>query len=69
MGDALQRGQRFRTLNVIDDHRRSCLGIFVEYAFPSTRVTDYLDIIGNSVGYPQHIRLDHGLPFESSVFS
>ena len=45
MHDVLVCGRRFRTMNVIDDHRRQCLGIRVAFSLPSTATTRHLDDI------------------------
>ena len=60
MHDALNGGRRFRTMNVIDDHRRECLGIKVAFSVPSRVATRHLDQIAESRGYPACIRLDNG---------
>lgn len=60
MSDALSHGRRFRTLNVIDDHRRRCLGINIAFSLPATAVTNYLDRIAAIRGYPRMIRIDNG---------
>jgi putative transposase len=60
MHDALACGRRFRTMNVIDDHRRQCLGIRVAFSLPSTATTRHLDDLARIHGYPNIIRLDNG---------
>lgn len=60
MHDVLTGGRRFRTMNVIDDHRRECLGIKVAFSMPSVVATSHLDQIASSRGYPKRIRLDNG---------
>lgn len=60
MSDALSQGRRFRTMNVIDDHRRRCLGIKIAFSLPATAVTQHLDQIAAIHGYPRMIRLDNG---------
>jgi len=34
MSDSLYSGRRFRTLNVVDDFTRECLGIEVDFSLP-----------------------------------
>jgi putative transposase len=60
MSDALSFGRRFRTANVIDDHRRECLGIKINFSLPSTSITDWLDQIADERGFPKVIRVDNG---------
>ena len=60
MHDALVSGRRFRTMNVIDDHRRECLGIKIAFSMPSVVATNHLDQIAGVRGYPDRIRLDNG---------
>ena len=60
MHDVLVGGRRFRTMNVIDDYRRECLGIKVGFSLPSKLATRHLDEIALCRGYPDIIRLDNG---------
>lgn len=60
MSDALITGRRIRTANVIDDCNRGALGILVSFSLPSNRITQWLDQIALSRGYPKHIRVDNG---------
>lgn len=69
MHDALVGGRRFRTMNVIDDHRRECLGIKVAFSMPSVVATSHLDQIAGSRGYPGCIRLDNGPEHISEHFA
>lgn len=41
--DILFNGRRLRTLNVVDDHTRECLGIEVDFSLSGARVTRSLD--------------------------
>ncbi|MCW5590229.1 MAG: transposase family protein [Legionellales bacterium] len=68
MTDVLDTGQKFRTFNVIDDYNRECLLIEPSYTLPSTRVTQLLDHIASSRGYPEMIRVDNGPEFTSREF-
>jgi putative transposase len=61
MTDALRNGQKFRTLNVIDDFNRECLGIMASKCLPANCVISYLDFIAKFRGYPMFIRTDNGL--------
>ena len=60
MSDALSYGRRFRTANVVDDHRRECLGIKIQFSLPSSSITQWLDQIAKERGYPEKIRVDNG---------
>ncbi len=60
MSDALLNGQRFRTVNVLDDCNREALGIKASVSLPAKRVTEFLDLIACRRGYPLQIRLDNG---------
>ncbi len=60
MSDALYRGRRFRTLNVLDDGVREALRIVVDTSIPSGRVVRTLEQIAAWRGYPKALRLDNG---------
>jgi putative transposase len=60
MSDALSYGRRFRTANVVDDHRRECLGIKIQFSLPSSSITQWLDQMAKERGYPEKIRVDNG---------
>ena len=45
VSDTLWSGRRFRTLNVIDDCTRECVGIEVDFGLPGMRVTRALDLM------------------------
>lgn len=60
MSDTLNNGKRFRTVNIIDDHNREALGIRVSNSLPAIRVTEFLDDIAVSRGYPKELRMDNG---------
>lgn len=68
MSDALRFGNKFRTLNVIDDYNREALMITASQSLPAQRVTDYLDVIALTRGYPEMIRVDNGPEFLSCHF-
>ncbi len=65
MTDSLTDGRRFRTFNVIDDHRREILAIEVDLNIGSQRVIRVLDRIAEMRGLPQRLRLDNGPEFTS----
>jgi putative transposase len=60
MSDALADGRRFRTFNVIDDHRREGLAIEIDLNLGGKRVVRVLDRIAEIRGYPKKIRFDNG---------
>lgn len=68
MSDALINGRKFRTLNVIDQYNRECLGIGVAHSIPARRVVLVLERIIDKYGKPTAIRTDNGPEFTSKVF-
>jgi putative transposase len=68
MSDALTSGYRFRTINVIDDYNRECLGIKAGISTPASAVIKLLDSIALKRGYPLEIRTDNGPEFISKAF-
>lgn len=69
MHDSLICGRRFRTFNVVDDFNREALSIEIDLNLPAQRVVRVLDRITANRGYPVMLRMDNGLPFESTVFA
>lgn len=67
MSDALLTGQRFRTLNVIDDFNREVLAIEIDTSLPAQRVVRVLEQITDWHGYPTRIRIDNGPEFISNT--
>lgn len=65
VSDTLFSGRRFRTLNVVDDHTRECLGIEVAFSLPGLRVTRALDRMIWWYGKPKTIVSDNGPEFRS----
>lgn len=68
MSDALVDGRRFRTLNIIDQFNRKCLGIYVKNSIPARQVIHQLQILIETHGKPKSIRTDNGPEFTSKVF-
>ena len=68
MHDRLEKGQQFRTFNVLDDYNREGLGIEVDFGLPSERITRCLDQIIEWRGKPKMIRCDNGSEMQSGVF-
>jgi putative transposase len=63
MHDALAKGRKFRTLNVMDDHNREALCIAVELSITSMRVIRELEQLIDWRGKPERIRVDNGPEF------
>lgn len=68
MSDVLSNGRKLRTLNVLDQYNRQCLGIGVEYNMPSWRVVEHLERVIAEHGKPKSIRTDNGSEFTSKYF-
>jgi putative transposase len=68
MSDALHKGRKFRTLNVIDDYNREALLIEPAFSIPSIVVVCYLDQLASVRGYPEVIRVDNGPEFLAKIF-
>jgi putative transposase len=60
MLDTLASGRKIRTLMVIDDFTRECLGFEVERGFSSRRVIAALEAIAFERGLPRTLRFDNG---------
>lgn len=63
MSDSLQSGQRFRTLNILDDFNREVLHIEIGTSLPSLRVVRLLEELKEWRGLPGQIRVDNGPEF------
>jgi putative transposase len=63
--DTLERGRRFRTLNIVDDFTRECLAIEVDTSLSGSRVARVLDEIATKRGFPQAIVMDNGTELTS----
>lgn len=66
MSDALMHGQRFRTLNVLDDFSREVLAVKVDTNLLAARVIRVLDRVAAWRGYPSKMRMDNGPEFVSA---
>jgi len=66
--DSFCDGRRFRTLNIIDDFSRECLGIEVDTSLSGKRVVRVLDGIGCKRRLPEAIVVDNGPEFTSKAF-
>jgi len=60
MSDSLATGRKFRTLNVVDNYSRECLGIEVDSSLSGERVARVLDQIIDARGKPEGILMDNG---------
>ena len=56
-------GKAFRTLNILDEHSRECLAIWVKRKLNSTEVIDALTDLFILRGVPDFIRSDNGPEF------
>jgi putative transposase len=65
MSDTLACGKKFRTINIIDNFSRECLGIKVNTRLPSQRVIDLLNQIKQKRALPAEIVVDNGPEFTS----
>jgi len=60
MSDALWRGKRFRTFNLIDDFNREALVIEVDVSLGAQRIVRALDRVAAERGYHTKLRVDNG---------
>lgn len=67
VSDSLSSGRRFRTLNVIDECTRECLGIEVAFSLSGRRVARVLDRLVWCHGKPERIVLDNGPELRSTA--
>ena len=67
MSDQLADGRVFRTLNVVDEFTRECLGIEVDTSLSGGRVVRVLDGLCNEHGRPGALVTDNGPEFTSRV--
>ena len=51
---------RFRTLNIVDDYTRECVGQLVDTSISGQRLAAFLDTLGCQHGLPREIVLDNG---------
>lgn len=69
MSDSLASGNKFRTLNVIDDCNREALAIEVATSIAAKSVIRTLEQLIDWRGKPKAIRVDNGPEFTSADFS
>jgi putative transposase len=58
--DLLATGQRFRSLNIVDDFSRECPAIEVDTSLPGARVVRVLERLAETRGLPKEIIVDNG---------
>ena len=68
MSDTLINGSKFRTLNIVDQYNRECLGIDIRSSMPARAVIAYFERIIEKHGTPKRIRTDNGPEFTSHLF-
>lgn len=61
--DQVADGRRIRTLNIVDDFTRECVGIEVDTSLGGERVTRALDRAIESYGKPVSLLMDNGSEF------
>ncbi|MCD6733301.1 MAG: IS3 family transposase, partial [Burkholderiaceae bacterium] len=69
MHDTLYSGRTFRTLNVIDEADRGCLGIDLSTSIPAARVIRFVEQLIEIHGKPAAIRCDNGPELTSYDFT
>ena len=69
MVDTLADGRGFRTLNIVDDFTRECVAIEVDRSLPGLRVVRVLDRLAETIGLPEVLVTDNGLPQKSRTQS
>lgn len=67
MSDTLVNGSKFRTLNIVDQHNRECLGISIRSSMPARAVIEFFERIIEKHGKPKRIRTDNGPEFTSHL--
>ncbi len=65
--NALARGRKFRTLNLMDGYTRQALAIEVDTSLPGAWVVRVLEGLRERRGLPQQIVVDNGMEFTSRV--
>ena len=68
MSDALHKGVRFRTFNVLDDFNREALAIEIDTSLPSERLVRVFEQLKRERGRPDILRTDNGPEFLGEVF-
>jgi putative transposase len=63
VSDTLASGRTFRALTIIDEYTRECPAIEVDTSLPGLRVIRVLELLADTRGLPEEIRVDHGPEF------
>ena len=58
--DALSDGQKFRSLNIVDDYNRGCLAMEVDTSIPGVRVVRVLERLRELLGLAEVLVSDNG---------
>lgn len=66
MSDSLWDGRRFRLLNIMDDYNRQALAVEVDTSIPALRLIRTLEMLKETKGIPEMIRVDNGPEFISA---
>jgi putative transposase len=69
MSDALYRGSRFRTFNVLDDFNREALAIEIDTSLTSLRLIRVFEQLKEERGLPDILRTDNGPEFLGVEFT
>lgn len=69
MNDALYRGPRFRTFNVLDDFNREALAIEIDTSLTSLRLIRVFEQLADERGLPDMLRVDNGPEFLGAEFT
>lgn len=69
MSDALYRGSRFRTFNVLDDFNREALAIEIDTSLTSLRLIRVFEQLNEERGLPNILRTDNGPEFLGMEFT
>jgi len=69
VSDALYRGPRFRTFNVIDDFNREVLAIEIDTSITGRRLIRVFERLELERGLPGQLRVDNGPEFLSADFT
>jgi len=67
ISDALSAGQKFRSLNIVDDFNRECLAAEVDTSITGARVVRVLERLREQRGLPQILVMDNGPEFAGRV--
>jgi putative transposase len=65
MSDSLWDGRKFRLLNIMDDYNRQALAVEADTSIPALRLIRTLEMLKETKGVPEMIRVDNGPEFIS----